>query len=333
MKVDLSVIREEILEEFESRRDKDGPSGCFRWLPNSRTNLYASLDVAIAYPIMGVKAGSLDSELKNSWINHINSYADDYAKDGRYKDIIPRHSPFHCNGMVIGALGYLGGKQVFPIKLYEAFDTPVKIKNWLENIDWPNQWASGFWGGPMMFSMSKTCTDEWINTVIAWLNNNLDDETGMWRKGVSPSNIYQPLGGFVHIYPIYEFHRKHFSHPDKVIDCVYKLQTSDGNWYPNNAFSYLDMDALYAYAAMLKQSDKKKDLVYESTLKYAGFLMGLLNKNKKEIYQTITMHGLLCLASTFGLLNQLLPETFTDSAKWLDIFSARMLYRTNSVEV
>lgn len=331
MKVNLSFIREEILEVIESRRDKGGPPGCYRWLPGSRTNLYASLDVAITYCVMGINVDSIGKEQRLGWIEHINSYADDVAKDGRYKDVIPRHSFSHANGMVIGALGYLGGKQAFPVTLYNSFDTPEKITGWLENLNWPTQWASGFWGSPMMFSTSKYCTPEWIDAVIGWLDDNLDPSTGMWRKGVEPVNKYHPLGGFVHIYPIYELHNRSFAYPDKVIDSVLELQMDNGRWYDGDAFSYLDMDALYAYVAMLKVSDKKRSEVRESALKYGSFLTDLIKQ--KDIYDTITMHGILALASSFGCLNQLLPDIYYDSTPWSDIFSARMLYRTDLVEI
>jgi len=92
MKVDLSLKREQLLKIFESRKDTDGPPGCYRWLPGSRTNLYASLDTAIAYAVMGISRDELGESMRLGWIEHINSYIDDYRNDGTYKDVIPRHS-------------------------------------------------------------------------------------------------------------------------------------------------------------------------------------------------------------------------------------------------
>lgn len=330
MKVNLAEYRQIILEEIEKRRDSGGPHGCYRWLPSFRTNLYSSLDVAIIYNVMGIKPESLDKDQRLGWIDHINTYADDVAGDGRYKDMIPRHSFSHGNGMVIGALGYLGGKQAFPVTLYNDFNTPEKILTFLENINWSKQWASGFWGGPMMFSTSKYCSAKWVDKTIDWLNNNLDSTTGMWRKNVIPESKYQPLGGFVHIYPIYELHNRPFKYPDQVIDSVLSLQMEDGRWYEGDAFSYLDMDALYAFVAMLKISDKRTNEVMSSAAKYGQFLINLLSD--EGIYDKITMHGLLALASSLGCLNQLIPDMFYDSVKWSDIFSSRMLYRTDLVE-
>ena len=38
------------------------------------------------------------------------------------------------------------------------------------------------------------------------------------------------------------------------------------------------------------------------------------------------------MVGAFGLLNQLLPETYADSVRWTDIFSDVGLYRTREVE-
>jgi len=330
MSIDLSLRREQLLKIFESRKDTGGPPGCYRWLPGSRTNLYASLDTAIAYAVMGIDRNDIDEPRRLGWIEHINSYIDDYRNDGTYKDVIPRHSPSHANGMVIGALGYLGGRQLLPVDFYKDFNTPAKAVSWLENLNWPTQWASGFWGGPMMYSTGCKCSKQWIDTVIGWLTDNLDPATGMWRKGITPVNVYQPLGGFVHIYPIYELHDKPFPYTDQVIDYVLSMQSDNGRWFDGDSFSYFDMDCLYAYVAMLRVSDKRADAAKMSALRYYSFLEETLAQ--KDVYDTITTHGLLCLASTYGLLYQLLPDVFVDSVAWTDIFSARLLYQTSLVE-
>jgi hypothetical protein len=45
------------------------------------------------------------------------------------------------------------------------------------------------------------------------------------------------------------------------------------------------------------------------------------------------LHVLLGAVGAFGLLQQLLPETFVDDAQWTDILSDPRLYRTRQVEV
>ncbi len=333
MRVDLATIRNEILSVYDSRRKRDDPIGRYKYTLDGETNLYASLDVVISYAIMGINPNSFNEKYKSEWISYINSYVDNEIKDGRYNGLIPHHSITHANGMVIGALGYLGGKQIYPVKFYDSFNSVIKIETWLENINWPHQWACEFKGGPCMFSMSKYCPSEWINVAINWLTSELDPITGMWKREVTPATEYNPLGGFVHIYPLYELHLKEFPYPNKVIRSVLDLQNSKGNWWPNNELSYLDMDALYAYSAMLRINNTLHDEVIKSTRKYAKYFIDFYQKNKKDIFKNSAMHGLLALVSTFGLLNQLLPNEFYDTVQWTDILSDRRLYQTSLVEV
>ena len=62
-----------------------------------------------------------------------------------------RHHPLHANGMVVGALGVLGGRQPAPVRLYDEFNSVDRVEAWLERLDWAGQWRAShhFWGcGP-----------------------------------------------------------------------------------------------------------------------------------------------------------------------------------------
>ena len=151
--------------------------------------------------------------------------------------------------MVIGALGVLGGRQLQPVRLYDGFSTPEKAVPWLEAIDWKQQWRAShlFWGGMVPFSLSGKCSAEWSKTVLAWLNDNLDPQTGWWRRGVPPADRHQTLGGSVHILPLYQHHEYAFPYPERVIDSVLALQLENGRWLDTadvHVMSYLELDAL-----------------------------------------------------------------------------------------
>ncbi len=111
--------------------------------------------------------------------DHINSFARrryDQEADGSYEDTYG-HSLLHANGMVIGALGPLGGRQAQPVRLYEEFDTPEKVRAWLDGLDWSNQWRAShlFWGGLHCFSFSRACNSDWREAVFDWLDGALDE--------------------------------------------------------------------------------------------------------------------------------------------------------------
>ncbi|MGH9839772.1 MAG: hypothetical protein ACREEM_13405 [Blastocatellia bacterium] len=139
-----------------------------------RPDLYASLDVAIMRRIMGEDLSvTLSPSARQEWIAHINSYQNTSYRqtDGAYADTFG-HSSLHANGMVIGTLG---GRQKYPVRLYDEFDTAEKVVPWLEEIDWRNQWRAShlFWGGAICFSFSRHCPPGWVERVFVWLDANL----------------------------------------------------------------------------------------------------------------------------------------------------------------
>jgi hypothetical protein len=201
--VDLSGIREDLYRSMDERLDKGGPYGCYRAGERKRPDLYSTCDIAWIRGILREDLAKLPDDQRKEWIDHINSFANhqwSVSEDGSYFDSMG-HSKLHANGMVIGALAMLGGRQRFPVKLYRDMDTVEKVDAWLERVDWEKQWSGShlFWGGMHCFSFSKACTPAWREKVFSWLDANLDEKTGWWRKGVPHADRHQPLGGSVHI--------------------------------------------------------------------------------------------------------------------------------------
>jgi len=341
MSLDLAQVRKQLSATFELLRDRDGPYGCYRCGPGKRPDLYSSLDIALARTIMGEDlAATLSDGRRQEWVAHINSFAMrafDRPGDGSYEDIFG-HSTLHANGMVIGALGVLGGRQPYPVRLYDPFRSVETVAGWLERIDWSMQWRAShlFWGGMHCFSFSAACTPAWRNTVLAWLDRNLDPRTGWWRHGVPHADRHQPLGGSVHIVPIYEHHGRAFPYPERLIDSVLALQLPSGRWLDGpspHVMHYLELDALYALkvardlvpdyrtAAIEQALDRFIDLVNRYWAQWGTRLLDL------------HPHWLLAIAGTFGLLQQHRGRQLLDDRSWTDIFSDRRFYRTEAVEV
>lgn len=340
--MNLTEIREVINEQLENLRDTGGPYGCYRAGPGCRPDLYASLDVALMRVIMGENLlETVTDEQRRQWIDHINSFLlwrRGEEKDGSYGDTL-KHSALHANGMSIGALGVLGGQQACRVKLYEAFDTEDKVEHWLEHeVNWFIQWASShkFWGGMHCYSMSKHCTDSWRRCVFAWLDANVDEQTGWWKKGTPHSDRHQPLGGSVHILPIYEHHDHPFPYPERVVDSVLALQLPNGRWFDRDdpcVMTYLELDALYALSVMRRWvPDYRKDEVHEAVVRYDKLVRDYWPETGVELTRKHHPHWILAAVGTFGLMQQLLPEQYTDSVQWTDIFSDLRFYQTHNVE-
>lgn len=335
-RVDLSDVRRRISAHFESLL-QGKTYGDYATGINTPIDLYASCDVAIARHIMGGDIiGSLSAKKRGEWTDYINTFQQ--PEDGSYIERL-NHSKLHGNGMTIGALGVIGGEQRYRVRLYEDFNTVEKLIPWLEQIDWAKQWNAShqFWGGIHCFSMSRHCTKDWIVAVFEWLNENLDEETGWWRKGVPHTDRHQPLGGSVHILPMYEHHNNIFPYPHRVIDSVLNLQLSNGRWLSHerdnvHVVHYLELDALYAfrYMSMLAPGYKESEIA-ESVNRYGDLVFNYWS-NPLNIWKKLHPHRILSIVGTFGLLQQLAPDRFYDSVKWSDIFSDVKLYDTASVE-
>lgn len=328
--VSLAEIRRQALAYAEALQVPGKPLGWYFDRPGATNapSLYASCDVAHMRTVMGEDLQKmLTSTQREGWIAHINSFA---QPDGSYSPGRKNHSSQHANGMVIGALGVLGGRQKHPVRLYDVFDTPEEVGPWLERIDWRKQWSGShlFWGGMHCFSMSQRCTPAWCEAVFQWLDANLDSQTGWWRKGVAHAGPWEPLGGGAHIWPIYQHRGRRFPYPTRVLDSILALQKPDGSWLGFG--NYMELDALYglAYMRSLAPQHRRADIL--AAARRHG--RGLTGQWPEFLARKPDLHVLLGAVGAFGLLQQLLPGTFVDDARWTDIFSDTQLYQTRKVE-
>ena len=269
---------------------------------------------------------TLTPEQRQQWVDHINSFA---RPDGTYEN--PNHSEMHRNGMVVGALAVLGGRQKYPVRLYDEFDELDEIEPWLERVRWDRQWSAShlFWGGMHCYSMSRKCSQQWRDRVFQWLDANLDPESGWWRKKVPQAGRHiEVLGGAAHIWPVYQHHQRRFLYPERVIDSILAMQQADGSWLEFS--NYMELDALYglAYMHSLVRDYRAEDIAAAAHRhgrlvqeRYAQFLSSAPDA-----------HILLAAVGTLALLQDLDAEHFHDTVRWSDIFSDRRFYKTDQVE-
>ncbi|MEX2171742.1 MAG: LamG-like jellyroll fold domain-containing protein [Pirellulales bacterium] len=332
--VDLATIRPQFESHMEARRLQTQPYGQYKMRATDvGPSNYATLDVALSRTIMGENFDtSLTEQQRSEWISHIQSYAN---PSGTYSDTFG-HSQLHANGMTIGALGPLGGKQLYPVgSQYAPFNDPAEVPAYLQNnIDWSNQWSSShqFWGGLHMYSQSSLATPEWTDAVFDWLDARVDPNTGWWITGDQPSSNTQGLGGGAHIWPIYEHFGHAFPEPERIIDRILGMQVASGRFGGNNS-GYMDLDALYGLKYMRTLAPAYRTAEIEEAARdfgtwINGSISGFLGGNP-------TMHEVLAKVGAFGLLNQLRPDLFPDSTgtQWTDIFTDPKLYLTAEVEV
>lgn len=329
---DLDDLRDEVLGIFASRHRPEKQFGYYEPPPDSDTGLlYESTDVVLAMVIMNVDPLSVyDSAGQlQAWADYINSFQNE---EGHCENA--SHSDLHRNGMVISALGPLRARQKYRVSQYDNFNTPEKLVRWLESLDWVNAYGMSHlvWGGPCYYSFSRECTAEWLDTCIDWLNDNLDPQTGWWRKGVEHDVHFAGLGCGCHIWPIYQHHQRPFPYPEAVIDSILALQNEDGG-IVDNWVGYIQLDALYGLAYMQQLAPQhRRDDVLAAVNRYADRLLERLDE-LWPYFKGRHAHTILAIVGILGCLNQLLPDRFVTAGEaWTDIFSDIRFFQTAQVE-
>ena len=331
--IDLAAMGREILDRMEARRVPGVGSGAYAAAPGGqRVDLYACVDVLHMLVVMGRDPSvALNPEEKVEWGGHIRSFQ---RPDGGFDGVFTTHSQYHALGMVIGALGPLGQPLEYRHGLFDELREVENVSAWLERIDWARQWQAShlFWGGMHCFSTSGQCSPEWKEAVVAWLDRELDPETGWWRRGVPHADRHQAPGGSAHIVPIYQHAGRRFPCPEALLDSVLALQLPQGNWLAQEGaypVSYLDLDALYLLRFAAEQRPEHRPAeVRAAAERFGKYVIDLWQGDRERLFSEHP-HHVLGLVGSLGLLQQHLPDSFADERSWSDIFSDRRLYQTD----
>jgi hypothetical protein len=297
-------------------------------------DFYTLADWAIVRTIMGEDLRRLPDRERLPWLARMVAMQD--PADGSFPQYT-HHSRLHGNGTAIGGIGALGGCFRHPVRLYEPFADAARATTWLDGaIDWSKQWSAShlFWGGMHCLAMSGRADAAWADTVIGWLDREADPDTGWWRRGVAHADRHQPLGGAVHILPIYQHLGRRFPHLARTVASTLALQHAGGHWLDGRAdgVTYLDLDALYVFALGRRWTPEAAPAAVAAAIaRHADLILADLDGHLARALAGHA-HNLLCLVGILGLHRQLAPERFRDDRTWSDIFSDPALYRSAAVE-
>jgi len=247
----------------------NGNTGLYSFEPEllgkeRKVNLYGTTDILYALKITGRL--NLTEEEASSWANTILSFQNKTTglfKPEWYEDICGLQ-PYHATAYATAALKLL--------------NKPLKSSPWAEEIAALNSsvlWNSTFF--PYLFPTDTGVTSKGIWTsshflsavpsvllstfqrqegkfapffdwYYDWLNQYNDPETGYWVLNPKwrPPSIYG-MGGAFHLYYIYQFDKKQWPRPEKVVNATLQLQHDNGLFDPGWLdISYcIDLDGIY----------------------------------------------------------------------------------------
>lgn len=170
---DLTSAITSALETVSSRRRG---AGYARFSHSSDPDLYGTAAA------IGIRA-TLQQPLSSSEVDDLAGAVLSFQEvDGRFLD--SSHGAMHSTAIGVGALYLLGRPTTRPLFLAPLFE-PGAVAPFLDGLDWTNPWlASHDAAGLLAIAVMTGVEDRpWLSEYVAWLLQNVDRSTGLWRTG------------------------------------------------------------------------------------------------------------------------------------------------------
>ena len=103
----------------------------------------------------------------------------------------------------------------------------------------------------------------YIDKIFHFLNKNQNAGNGFWGNDVTTKSMYAKAYGAAHIYLFYDFYNKEISFSNKIIDSCLKMHSKNGLIQSLEGGACEDYDIIEIYHRCLKQTDYRKEEVFE----------------------------------------------------------------------
>ncbi len=315
---DLAAIRDEVRGWYRGLQSPGQPYGAYRLSPSVAPDLYASADVAWIRWMMNDLTALSDAH-RGQWIGFIQAQQ---RPDGTYRHRT-NHIAAHAFCHATGALNMLGGAHRVRPAFLDPYRDIAQIDRWLNGIDWQRPWGAShdIWGAGVPLACTPDTPRAWRDAVFAWLDGQVDPNTGMWRRGVRYDNPLEPLGGAFHIWPLYAALGRDLPHPERVMDTVLSIQQPNGSF--DGGFGYGNMDGVWVLAYLMERTSHRRDEVPDALRRNLSGLMRAYGRQRGRWLSDA--HGTESRIATLAILSTVLPDQFR-GGRWRNPWHRRELF-------
>jgi hypothetical protein len=166
------------------------------------------------------------------------------------------------------------------------FDTEEKLATFLDGLDWKeNPWPQSHQGAGLYAArvIAGEASPQWIEWYFAWLWENGDPLTGMWRQGFADrpgtGGPFPHLAGSFHYLFNHEHARRPLPYPDRLIDTCLRIYREDLFHSLGREVNFAEIDWIYCLTRSLRQSahrfDEARKALREFGTAYVAFLESL----------------------------------------------------------
>ncbi len=247
-----------------------------------------------------------DMEERKEIINVLQSFQNEsnglFENSGNYET--------HTTGFLSGALNLLDAKPLYKAKGFEEYKSKEGIFTFMDSIDWAKSpWSGAHLGAGIYASMLLTDSvgEEWEDYYFEWLEQNADEETGLWKKdALEGAPMFHYLASTFHYVFNYEYAKRALPYPKELLDTCIKAYY-DGECIDfSKEMGWADIDFTY----MLARVQRRAGVKYEETQKILkeiadGLIMQLLADDITERLEDT--NTLFAIVSALAVLQDALP--------------------------
>lgn len=291
---EATLLRRRVLDWLKTMRVEGGFFGEYRMNAGSDATVFNSCFAVFIRHLFGDLA-SLPEADRKSWLEYFQGFQDEKSGLFIYPEGADRmtgedHDPDHLNRQLstfcVSAMRALGGGPRYPFAFLDIYKKPGKLVEWLEGLNWNRPWNCG---NKVMFAAillidnwerfgdqeSRELLDVWLD----WFDRTQNPKTGFWGKG-KWSEYIMGMGGFYHMFVVYNYMRRKVNHADRVVDRCLLLQQANGLYTPNlGGATCDDIDGLDPLVHFYYRYDYRRADVRKALRKALPVLLDMQNED------------------------------------------------------
>lgn len=289
--------------------------GCYRRYGNlaGQSNPYGCADAAnILYTIGRFPR---DPDERALWIRVLQDMQD--PDDGLWHE--DTHHEIHTTAHCLAALELFDAGPAQPPMALDVYRDPLQMTRFLDALDWAGDpWRVSHQGAGLFaaLTLADRVTLEWREAYFGWLSAEVDETSGLWRRGnVAPvdhdglSTLFPHLAGSFH----YLFNQQHdrvpLAAPAPMIDTCLALRQSDP--FPlGRTLGFAEIDWVYCLNRARRQSDHRAGEAHRALRDFANDYVGwLIDLDPSENPALNDLHALFGILCALAELQLALPGT------------------------
>jgi hypothetical protein len=229
----------------------------------------------------------------------------------------PSHHAWHATAYVPAALELFDAAPVHPLHGLHPLLAPGGIEKLLDSLDWvKSPWGQAHLGAGSFAALFVTgeAPLAWQDRYFAWLWEEQDPSSGLWRKGCQPANgvagsapFFHHLASSFHYLFNHVIARRPVRHPAPMIDSALRVRREKLQALGTGP-GFSELDWVYCLTRPVRQCGHRFDEVQAEVRSFAGeYARNLLAHVASRPAPFEDLHALNGTMSAFAELQQAVP--------------------------